>query len=142
MSFSPGDEDEHDKNYSIGYKRPPINTRFKKGQSGNKKGRPKMRKSLAKSCLDALQETIEVRQGDRLRTITKMDATFQVMLNKAVKGDHRSASKLLDIAKELGLLQLRTEEVPQSSYPAPEAAREKLMRLLEKHASNAEPDKI
>ncbi|MDB5317781.1 MAG: hypothetical protein JWO26_370 [Rhodospirillales bacterium] len=33
--------DNDERNYKVGYGRPPQGTRFKKGQSGNPKGRPK-----------------------------------------------------------------------------------------------------
>ena len=32
---------EEEKTYEVGYKKPPIATRFQKGQSGNASGRPK-----------------------------------------------------------------------------------------------------
>src|SRR5258708_31622857 len=32
--------DEQDQNYSVGYAKPPLHTRFQKGQSGNRKGSP------------------------------------------------------------------------------------------------------
>lgn len=34
-------------NYEIGYKKPPKHTRWQKGQSGNKKGRPKKKLGLS-----------------------------------------------------------------------------------------------
>ena len=33
------DDDQPD--YKVGYKKPPLHTRFQKGQSGNPRGRPK-----------------------------------------------------------------------------------------------------
>ena len=35
------DSKDDNQNYDVGYKKPPMSTQFKKGQSGNKNGRPK-----------------------------------------------------------------------------------------------------
>ena len=49
-------EDEHD--YKVGPGRPPLRTRFRKGQSGNPGGRRK--KNMPAPLADALNETISV----------------------------------------------------------------------------------
>ena len=42
--------------YEIGYRKPPKHTQFKKGQSGNPKGRPKRSESFGQLVREALDE--------------------------------------------------------------------------------------
>ena len=48
--------------YEVGYRKPPVNTRFKSGQSGNPKGRPRGSKGFATLMRKALSETVLVRE--------------------------------------------------------------------------------
>jgi len=124
--------DDSDKDKMVGYGRPPSATRFRKGQSGNPKGRPKGRKSVGKIFRDALHRIIEVREGDRVRAMPKIEAVIEVNLNKALKGDHRSFAKLMDVADRLGIVELQPEERQIFiSKDKIDAAREKVARLIE-----------
>jgi len=58
--------------YKVGPGRPPLHTRFKKGQSGNPGGRST--KSVPALLADALNETVVVTIDGRRRTITKREA--------------------------------------------------------------------
>ena len=124
--------DDSDKDKMVGYGRPPAATQFQKGQSGNPKGRPKGRKSVGKILRDALHRTIEVREGERIRAMPKIEAVIEVTLNKALKGDHRSFAKLMDVADKLGIVEKPPDEQKFFiSKDEIDAAREKLARLLE-----------
>ena len=56
----------------MGPGRPPLHTRFQKGQSSNPSGRSA--KSLPALLADALNETVVVTIDGRRRTITKREA--------------------------------------------------------------------
>jgi hypothetical protein len=79
-----------------GYGRPPADSRFKKGQSGNPRGRVKGSKNLATDICEELDETIPIREGDKVRKVTKQRVMVKSMAAKAIKGDTKATSLLLD----------------------------------------------
>ena len=64
----------------VGYRRPPKQTRFKPGQSGNPKGRPKHARNLKSEFLEELGEIIRVREGDREMKISKQRAFVKALV--------------------------------------------------------------
>lgn len=83
----PENEKDTDKEYEIGYGRPPKHTRFKPGQSGNPKGRPKKTKDLEKLFDRELSGTLTIRENGEVRTITRREAIVKKIVNEALKGD-------------------------------------------------------
>ena len=91
------------RNYEIGYKRPPVKTRFRSGQSGNPKGRPQGTQNLETDLKEELSEHIAIREGERQMKVSKQRALLKAMLAKALKGDTRAANILLQlVAKTVG----------------------------------------
>lgn len=85
--------------YAVGYRKPPVATRFKPGQSGNRKGRPKGAKSMATIVRDEFGQMITVQEGSRTRNVSKMVALVKSIVNRALqKGgkDAEAAIKLLE----------------------------------------------
>ncbi|SLN12883.1 hypothetical protein ROJ8625_00373 [Roseivivax jejudonensis] len=85
--------------YEVGYGKPPVSTRFKKGQSGNPKGRPKGAKNkrpglheerMKDIILDEAYRGITVKDGDRTVTIPMAQAVIRAMAVNAAKGQHRA----------------------------------------------------
>lgn len=85
--------------YEVGYAKPPTDTRFKPGQSGNPRGRPKGSKNkrpglheerLKDIILDEAYRGIAVRDGDRNVTIPMAQAIVRSMAVNAAKGQHRA----------------------------------------------------
>jgi hypothetical protein len=89
-------------NDRIGYRRPPTHTRFKPGQSGNPKGRPKHARNLKTEFLEELSEVIRVREGDREMKISKQRAFVKALIAAAIKGDIRAASALVSFYRAFG----------------------------------------
>lgn len=74
-------------NYEVGYSKPPTKTQWKKGQSGNPRGRPKGTKNLYTDLAEELAETIAVNEGGKQKKLSKQRAMIKQIVNKALKGD-------------------------------------------------------
>ena len=55
--------------YEVGYKKPPKATQFKKGQSGNSRGRPPRAKDNAELFNKILDEKVSITDNGRLRQL-------------------------------------------------------------------------
>jgi Family of unknown function (DUF5681) len=88
-------DDEHD--YEVAPGRPPLHTRFRKGQSGNPGGRSK--KSLPGSLTDALSEPVFV-TIDGERKIAKREAVVHQLINKSTSADLRATEMQFDMMKD------------------------------------------
>jgi len=98
--------DDHERAYRIGYGKPPQHSQFQKGESGNKKGRPKGSKNIATAFNDELNRRIHVTENGHHRTITKREAVIKQVVNNAAAGDSKAVRTLFQISKELGDLKL------------------------------------
>jgi len=87
----------------VGFGKPPVHSRFRKGCSGNSKGRPKGTKNLRTDLTEVLQERITVTEGDRKFRMSKQRAVVMTLVAKTLKGDSRSQTTLLNtIFRALG----------------------------------------
>lgn len=87
--------------YSVGYGKPPIHSRFKKGQSGNPKGRQKGSKNLSTLMEHALDELVTIKENGSQKVITKREAFLKQLVNKAASGDLRSIQLAINYLQQL-----------------------------------------
>lgn len=85
----------------VGYGRPPLQSRFKPGESGNPKGRPKGAVSFKSDLLEELSETIAVRQGSGEVRITKQRLIVKKLVAASIDGDPKAASALISLCVKL-----------------------------------------
>ncbi len=81
--------------YKVGYGKPPKAKQFKRGRSGNPKGRPKGSLNLATDLTAELGEHITVREDGRSRKVSKQRALIKSLMAKALQGDVRATAALL-----------------------------------------------
>jgi len=89
--------------YTVGYGRPPLHSRFKPGQSGNPKGRRKGARSINALRRELYLDLVQVRDGDRVKKIPRALAVDAAVLARALKGDAKAAQQVSKNAKELGV---------------------------------------
>lgn len=87
--------------YAVGYGKPPRQTRFKPGQSGNPRGRPKGTKNLKTDLMEELSEKIVVREGDHSQNVSKQRAVVKTLVARTLQGDARSATLLTSMMMRL-----------------------------------------
>jgi hypothetical protein len=78
-----------------GYRRPPAATRFKKGQSGNPKGRPRARHRTTPFD-SVLGQMVTIREGGRERSVTAAEAFILRLTQKGLAGDNAAARASLE----------------------------------------------
>ena len=85
--------------YAVGYGKPPVETRFRTGESGNPRGRPKGAKNkiprlneerLKNIILEEAYRTIKVRDGEKSVTVPIAQAVVRSLAVNAAKGQHRA----------------------------------------------------
>lgn len=86
--------------YEVGYGKPPKNTRFKTGQSGNPKGRPRKPRDLGSLINHELDTTVQITENGVAKRITLRVAFSKTLVNRAVKGDHRASLLLLKFLQD------------------------------------------
>ena len=112
--------------HEVGYCRPPKHTQFKKGQSGNPGGRPKGTLNVATVLENTLRQMVEVvdEKTNEKRTITKLEAAIQRLVDNAVEGDNY-AFRVLSVLTEV----LREPEKAPTSAEL-ESADQKVLDLI------------
>lgn len=83
------------RHYTVGYGKPPVNSRFKKGSSGNPKGRPKGTLNLATVLERTLREEVVIVESGKRTIVTKLEAAMKQLTNKAAMGDLAAMRQLL-----------------------------------------------
>ncbi len=76
--------------WSVGYGRSPLATRFRPGQSGNPRGSRKRARTLGAAVAAALNEEVAVKENGRRRSIAKLKAAAKQLANRAANGDERA----------------------------------------------------
>jgi len=118
--------------YEVGYKKPPKETRFKKGKSGNPRGRPHGSKNLATLLGEALDTPITVVEDGARRQRTKRDVVIAQLVDQSAGADLRATKLLLDMLQRLERGAVPAHAETASSVPDAEVyeqLRAKLARL-------------
>lgn len=122
----------------VGYKSPPLETRFQKGKSGNPSGKcKKMPPATGAEALDAVLSKpifFVTKRGKRIK-MSRLEAVFEQLVVTALAGDMRAMS--------LVLAQLKTNEKAAAHETAEELSEADaaiIERLVARHVCAAALD--
>jgi hypothetical protein len=96
--------------YRIGYRRPPVEHRFKPGNNANPKGRKKKTRNRKVVIRELLFEPITVREGGEVKQMSALEAVLKKLLSKALTGDNKAALTIIGLAQRDGILTPEQEE--------------------------------
>jgi hypothetical protein len=92
-------DDERD--YPVGYGKPPPHTRFAKGQSGNPRGRPPGAKNMKTLLTKALNELVVVTDQGGRRKVSKREAIVTQLVDRSAKADFKAIQILLGMIRDI-----------------------------------------
>ena len=85
----------------MSYGSPPIQSRFKPGQSGNLKGRPKKDLSKFAQLIDGVFESdVEYFEDGRRKSLSRKELAVKQHIQKGIRGDLPNIAALLDLRDE------------------------------------------
>jgi len=92
-------------NEKVGYKKPPKQHQFKKGESGNPKGSKKHEKldDIRIVMEDVLADLVKATEGGKPRILSMEEAIMEAELRNALSGNPRAIEALFKRAQKCGL---------------------------------------
>lgn len=125
-NYENDDINENDEEYSVGYCKPPKHTQFKKGQSGNLKGRPKASENPTEAFAKELSKTIRIKENGEIKNVKVMDAIYKKIISLALQGNISILKRLLEtpvispVIFNEAISKYNTEPNNTSKTPSPE----------------------
>ena len=127
--------DDEKTDYKVGYKKPPLHTRFRKGQSGNPRGRPKGSKNFSTLLSEALNEPVVITEDGRRRKISQRELGMRQLANKFAMAEAQATKMLLGLMLERERL---ATAAPPAERPSFGADDEKVIANLLKRLRSSE----
>jgi ribosomal protein L12E/L44/L45/RPP1/RPP2 len=116
-----------DDDYKVGYGHPPLRSRFKKGQSGNPKGRQKKIPDLSELIGEELESTRYVEIDNKRVKLTVKKLLVKQFIHLAMKGHPKALFPALEAADKHQKAAARREA--QKNYRRP--TREEMSKMTE-----------
>jgi len=120
------------RNYDVGYGKPPRHSRFKKGEpSANPRGRP--RKNMTALLVEGLNKKVTVTENGRRRKVTLREAITSQLINQSASADLRATKMLLDLIKDAERqTAAAAAAAPEPAPPFTKADEEVVEQLIER----------
>ncbi len=154
-----------DETPQVGFKKPPVKTRFQEGQSGNPEGRPRRKPSFFADASEILGSNVTGTANQKSVTLPMLQVMFRALCRDALRGDRQALQRVfelqltlvplaeaqsstlkaegkearLKLAKALGLDPERIDWTPpKKKTPEQKAEDRRIARLVEKRRKELE----
>lgn len=114
-----GGDDAEGGGYAVGRGKPPLGSRFRSGQSGNPRGRPKGSKKKELPFEAVLGQMVTILEGGRERQVTAEEAFLLHVSKSGLEGDGNAARATLEVM-----------EYVRARRPSPEANLPAVIQLV------------
>jgi len=98
--------------YSVGYKKPPSKSQFKKGHSGNPRGKLRGQKSLKTELVEELGARVTIPLSGKQQTLSKQSIMIKRWVSDAVNGNARARDQVIRLVGEFELAQPKNPNDP------------------------------
>lgn len=98
------DDETEEREYEVGYSKPPEAHRFRKGWSGNPKGRPKGSRNIKAVLDEMLNKKQSIRENGKVKQCTTFEVVLLQLVAKASKGDLKATAQLLSLYERHNLV--------------------------------------
>ena len=145
-------EGNQPRSYEVGYGKPPMHTRFRKGVSGNPRGGSRTQRAARVSAL-ALKEAyrmVTVREGDKVTSLPAIQAVMRSQVALAVKGNGPAQRAMIaaihaleqELAAEAAAREKEEAERPPINYTDAARRISPLLRLAYKEKGEPMPGNL
>jgi Family of unknown function (DUF5681) len=114
MSDGTENESKDNARYQVGYGKPPKNTQFKPGQSGNPRGRKAISGNIWNEARSAFAKPMRVKEGKTTKTVSTAEAYVRKKVSDALRGDWKAFNWVLQRIETIKSLMPRTDAQDQS----------------------------
>ena len=103
-------DDAKNRPFEIGYGKPPKSGQFRKGRSGNPRGRPKGMRNTKTLLDEALNKEITISEGGKTSRVTKKEALIVSLVTNGIKGSHQATGHILKLIERFEEVESANEE--------------------------------
>jgi hypothetical protein len=91
-----------DSTHKIGYGKPPKANQFRKGRTGNPRGKRQGEENIISAFKRIVSKRVKINDGEKVRTITLAEAVILKNYNAAVQKDSFAMSNIFRLAEDAG----------------------------------------
>ena len=127
----------------VGYGKPPQNFRFKKGRSGNPRGRPKGALNMATVLARTLREKVIIEENGKRKAVTKLQAAIAQLVSKATSGDGHAIRYLCQLvisAEERSVVAEPTTQLSETDQKVMDNILKRFQQSLKEKNNETDPE--